>query len=187
LATTADIRNGIILNLDGELLKIIEFQHIKLGRGGARVRTRFKNIRTGQVIENTFRSGERIDIVRLDAVEMQYLYHDGNHYIFMNTENYEQVPLDEELFKDASRFVKENEIVRVLFNGSKAVDIEIPPHVNLEIVKTDPGMRGDTVTGATKPAVLETGFTVMVPLFVNAGDKVRIDTRTGEYVERVKS
>jgi elongation factor P len=187
LATTADIRNGLIINLNGELLKIIEFQHIKLGRGGARVRTRFKNIRTGQVIDNTFRSGERIDIVRLDAVEMQYLYHDGDHYIFMNNENFEQVPLSEELFRDASRFVKENEVVRVLFNGPEAVDIEIPPHVNLEIVETDPGMKGDTVTGATKPAVLETGFSIMVPLFLNVGDRVRIDTRTGGYVERVKS
>jgi elongation factor P len=105
----------------------------------------------------------------------------------MNNENFEQVPLSEELFRDASRFVKENEVVRVLFNGPEAVDIEIPPHVNLEIVETDPGMKGDTVTGATKPAVLETGFSIMVPLFLNVGDRVRIDTRTGGYVERVKS
>jgi len=186
LASTADIRNGLIINLNGELLKVIEFQHVKMARGGARIRTKFKNIRTGQVVDNTFRSGEKIDVVRLEAIEMQYLYHDGNNYIFMNTETYDQVPLSDDIFKEASRFIKENEIIKVLFHGKEAVDIEIPPHVNLVITDTEPGMKGDTVTGATKTAVLETGLSIQVPLFLNEGDKVRIDTRTGAYVERVK-
>jgi elongation factor P len=186
LASTADIRNGLIINLNGELLKVIEFQHVKMARGGARIRTKFKNIRTGQVVDNTFRSGEKIDVVRLEAIEMQYLYHDGNNYIFMNTETYDQVPLSDNIFKEASRFIKENEVIKVLFHGKDAVDIEIPPHVNLVITDTEPGMKGDTVTGATKTAVLETGLSIQVPLFLNEGDKVRIDTRTGAYVERVK-
>lgn len=186
MASTADIRNGLIINLNGELLKVIEFQHVKMARGGARIRTKFKNIRTGQVVDNTFRSGEKLDVVRLEAMEMQYLYHDGNNYIFMNTETYDQVPLSDDIFKEASKYIKENEVIKVLFHGKEAVDIEIPPHVNLVITDTEPGMKGDTVTGATKTAVLETGLSIQVPLFLNEGDKVRIDTRTGAYVERVK-
>lgn len=186
MASTADIRNGLIINLNGELLKVIEFQHVKMARGGARIRTKFKNIRTGQVVDNTFRSGEKLDVVRLEAMEMQYLYHDGNNYIFMNTETYDQVPLSNDIFKEASKYIKENEVIKVLFHGKEAVDIEIPPHVNLVITDTEPGMKGDTVTGATKTAVLETGLSIQVPLFLNEGDKVRIDTRTGAYVERVK-
>ena len=186
MASTADIRNGLIINLNGDLLRIIEFQHVKMARGGARIRTKFKNIRTGQVVDNTFRSGEKLDVVRLEAVEMQYLYHDGNHYIFMNTETYDQVPLDDEIFKEASQYVKENEVIKVLFFGSEAVDIDIPSHVNLVIADAEPGMKGDTVTGASKAAVMETGLTIQVPLFLNVGDKVRIDTRSGAYVERIK-
>jgi len=186
LASTADIRNGAIINLNGELLRVIEFQHVKMARGGARIRTKFKNIRTGQIIDNTFRSGEKIDVVRLEALEMQYLYHDGNNFIFMNTETYDQVPLNDDIFKEASQYVKENETIKVLFHGKVAVDIEIPSHVNLLINDTEPGMRGDTVTGAAKAAVLETGLTISVPLFLNIGDKVRVDTRTGAYVERIK-
>ncbi|HHI02053.1 MAG: elongation factor P [Candidatus Marinimicrobia bacterium] len=186
MATTADIKNGLIINLNNNLLRVIEFQHVKMARGGARIRTKLKNIQTGQIIDNTFRSGEKLDVVRLEANEMQYLYHDGNNYIFMNTETYEQVPLEEEIFKEASQYIKENEIVKILFHGNKAVDIEIPPHVNLQITETEPGMKGDTVTGATKNAVLETGLNVQVPLFLNVGDTVRIDTRTGAYVERIK-
>ena len=186
MATTADIKNGLIINLNNNLLRVIEFQHVKMARGGARIRTKLKNIQTGQIIDNTFRSGEKLDVVRLEANEMQYLYHDGNNYIFMNTETYEQVPLEEEIFKEASQYIKENEIVKILFHGNKAVDIEIPSHVNLQITETEPGMKGDTVTGATKNAVLETGLNVQVPLFLNVGDTVRIDTRTGAYVERIK-
>jgi len=186
LATTADIRNGLVINFNGELARVIEFQHIKLGRGGARVWTKFKKIRTGQVIENTYRSGEKIEIVRLEAREMQYLYHDGHNYVLMSLENYEQIAVPGEIFESASHFAKENEIVRVLFHDETPIDVELPPHVNLVVKSTEPGMRGDTVTGATKPAVLETGFTVQVPLFINEGDIVRVDTRSGTYCERVK-
>ncbi|RKY55191.1 MAG: elongation factor P [Candidatus Neomarinimicrobiota bacterium] len=186
MATTAEIRNGLIINYNGDLVKIIEFQHVKTARGGARVRTKFKNIRTGQVIDNTFRSGEKIEVVRLEAREMQYLYKDGPNYIFMNTETYEQIPLSEEIFKEVSQFVRENDVVKILFNDDTPIDIEIPIFVNLEVSNTEPGIKGDTVSGASKPAVLETGYTIQVPLFINEGDKIRIDTRTGSYCERVK-
>jgi elongation factor P len=186
LATTADIKNGLVINFNGDLVKVIEFQHIKLGRGGARVWTKFKKIRTGQVIENTFRSGEKIDIVRLEAVEMQFLYRDGSDYVLMNTETFEQITVPEEIFKDAAQFIKENELVKVTFFEGKPIDVEVPIFVNLKVVKTEPGMKGDTVTGASKPAVLETGYTVQVPLFISAGDIIRIDTRSGQYCERVK-
>ena len=186
MATTADIKNGLVINFNGDLVKVIEFQHIKLGRGGARVWTKFKKIRTGQVIENTFRSGEKIDIVRLEAVEMQFLYRDGSDYVLMNTETFEQITVPEEIFKDAAQFIKENELVKVTCFDGKPIDVEVPIFVNLKVVKTEPGMKGDTVTGASKPAVLETGYTVQVPLFINAGDIIRIDTRSGQYCERVK-
>jgi len=186
LATTADIKNGLVINFNGDLVKVIEFQHIKLGRGGARVWTKFKKIRTGQVIENTFRSGEKIDIVRLEAVEMQFLYRDGSDYVLMNTETFEQITMPEEIFKDAAQFIKENELVKVTFFEGKPIDVEVPIFVNLKVVKTEPGIKGDTVTGASKPAILETGYTVQVPLFINAGDIIRIDTRSGQYCERVK-
>ncbi|HPD26351.1 MAG TPA: elongation factor P [Candidatus Marinimicrobia bacterium] len=186
MATTADIKNGLVINFNGDLVKVIEFQHIKLGRGGARVWTKFKKIRTGQVIENTFRSGEKIDIVRLEAVEMQFLYRDGSDYVLMNTETFEQITVPEEIFKDAAQFIKENELVKVTFFEGKPIDVEVPIFVNLKVVKTEPGIKGDTVTGASKPAILETGYTVQVPLFINAGDIIRIDTRSGQYCERVK-
>lgn len=186
MATTADIRNGLVLNFNGELVRIIEFQHLKYGRGGARVWTKFKKIKTGQVIENTFRSGERIDIVRLEAREMQYLYRDGDHLIFMNMENYDQIAIPVEALGENVHFMKENEIVKVQFQEETPVDVEIPVFVNLRIVETEPGIKGDTVTGATKPAVLETGYTLQVPLFLNVGDVIRVDTRTGEYCERIK-
>ena len=186
MATTADIKNGLVINFNGDLVKVIEFQHIKLGRGGARVWTKFKKIRTGQVIENTFRSGEKIDIVRLEAVEMQFLYRDGSDYVLMNTETFEQITVPEEIFKDAAQFIKENELVKVTFFDGKPIDVEVPIFVNLKVVKTELGKKGDTVTGASKPAVLETGYTVQVPLFINAGDIIRIDTRSGQYCERVK-
>jgi elongation factor P len=186
LATTSDIRNGLVIQYNGELWKIIEFQHIKTARGGAKIRTKLKNVRTAQVLENTFRSGEKIDTVRLEAQEMQYLYQDGTNYVLMNTETFEQILLQADIFTSAAQFVKENEIVKVLFDGQTPVDIEIPTHVELEVLKTEPGLKGDTVSGSNKPAVLETGYTVQVPLFINIGDKIKVDTRSGEYCERVK-
>ncbi|MFH1213957.1 MAG: elongation factor P [Candidatus Neomarinimicrobiota bacterium] len=186
MATTADIKNGLVINFNGDLVKIVEFQHIKIGRGGARVWTKFKKIRTGQVIENTFRSGEKIDIVRLEAVEMQFLYRDGEHYVLMNNDTFEQITIPGEIFKDAARFIKENEMIKVTFQEETPIDVEVPIFINLEVRETEPGMKGDTVTGATKLAVLETGSSVQVPLFINAGDMIRIDTRNGQYCERVK-
>lgn len=186
MATTADIRNGLTILYNGDIYKIIEFQHIKIARGGARVRTKLKNLRTGQVIDNTFRSGEKIEPVRLDAIEMQYLYRDNDNHIFMNMETYEQIPLPSELFKEYFQYIKVNEIVKVLFHDRNPIDIDLPTHVILEVVETEPGIKGDTATSVTKPAKLETGFVTQVPLFINAGDKVKIDTRTGEYCERVK-
>lgn len=186
MATTADIRNGLVIKQDGELFKIVEFQHIKTARGGAKIRTKLKNVRTGQVLDNTFRSGEKLDVVRLEAQEMQYLYHDGQHYIFMNTENYEQVRIGDGVFGEAAQYVKENEIVKILFDDTTPVDIEIPVFVTLEVTDTEPGMRGDTVTGGNKPAEMQTGLTVQVPLFIDVGDKIRVDTRSGKYCERIK-
>jgi elongation factor P len=186
VTTTADIRNGLTILYNGDIYKITEFQHIKIARGGAKVRTKLKNLRTGQVIENTFRSGERIEPVRLDAIEMQYLYRDGDNQIFMNMETYEQIPLPSELFKEYFQYIKENEIVKVLFYDKSPIDIDLPTHVILEVVEAEPGVRGDTATGGTKIAKFETGFIAQVPLFVNVGDKVKIDTRTGVYCERVK-
>ncbi|PIS27660.1 MAG: elongation factor P [Candidatus Marinimicrobia bacterium CG08_land_8_20_14_0_20_45_22] len=186
MATTADIKNGIVINSEGNLLKVVEFQHIKLGRGGARVWTKFKNVKTGLVVENTYRSGEKIDIVRLESRDMQYLYRDGSNYILMDVETFEQYPFHEDLFEKAAKFIKENEIIHVLYHDETPVDVEIPLFVNLKVIGTEPGLKGDTVTGATKVATLETGAKVAVPLFLNEGDTIRIDTRTGGYVERVK-
>ena len=186
MASTTDIRNGLVINLNGELVTIIEFQHIKTARGGAKIRTKLRNVRTGQVLDNTFRSGEKLDVVRLEAQEMQYLYKEGDHFIFMNSETYEQIPLGIEIFREASKFIKENAIVKILFDGSTPVDIDIPVFVTLEVTETEPGMKGDTVTGGSKQAIVETGSSVPVPLFIEVGDKIRVDTRSGKYCERVK-
>lgn len=164
----------------------MEFQHVKMGRGGAFVRTKLKNLRTGQVVENTFRSGEKLDEVRLESRQMQYLYFDGSSYIFMDTETYEQIPISSELIEGVKVFIKENDEVNVLFHDAEPLDINLPTYVILQVVETEPGIKGDTVSGATKPAKLETGLVVQVPLFINEGDMVKIDTRAGEYIERVK-
>ena len=159
---------------------------MKPGKGGAFVRTKLKNIRTGQVIDNTFRASEKIDIARLDSREMQYLYHDGVSHIFMDNETFEQIPIPDDIFKDKAQFVKENTLVKILFHSEMPIDIEIPIFVELEIINTEPGLKGDTASGGSKPATVETGYNLQVPLFVNSGEMIRIDTRTGEYCERVK-
>ncbi|MBO8131475.1 MAG: elongation factor P [Candidatus Marinimicrobia bacterium] len=186
MATTADIRNGMVIFWNNGYWKILEFQHVKMGRGGAFVRTKLKNLRTGQVVENTFRSGEKLDEVRLESRQMQYLYFDGSSYIFMDTETYEQIPISSELIEGVKVFIKENDEVNVLFHDAEPLDINLPTYVILQVVETEPGIKGDTVSGATKPAKLETGLVVQVPLFINEGDMVKIDTRAGEYIERVK-
>lgn len=183
--STADFRKGLKLELEGKPFIIVDFLHVKPGKGGAFVRTRLKNMETGQVLEKTFRSGEKVDRPDLIEREMQYLYQDAESYCFMDNNNYEQIFIDEEHLGDAKNFLKENIDVKMLFFNNNPIGIELPIFVNLEITQTDPGVRGDTATGATKPATVETGVVIQVPLFINEGDVVKIDTRTGGYVERV--
>lgn len=185
MATASDIRNGLIIEHKGDIFSVIEFLHVKPGKGGAFVRTKLKSVTDGHVIEETFRGNARIKIVRLDECEMQYLYKDGELHFFMDTETYEQQPFDEQQLGDVLQFLKENETVTVQFYENTPVTVELPTFVNLKITKSDPGVRGDTATGGTKPATLETGVVIQVPLFVEEGTVVKVDTRTGEYVERV--
>jgi len=186
MGSTADIRNNVVLELNGGLWKVVEFLHVKPGKGNAFVRTRLKNIPGGQVIDRTFRSGEKINDVQLDAREMQYLYREGQHYHIMDTTSYEQIVMEETLMVDVKSYIKENDTIKVLFKEDTPVEVEIPAHVTLTITETDPGLKGDTATGGTKPATLETGLVVNVPLFLNVGDKVKVDTRSGDYLERVR-
>ena len=183
--SAGDFRNGVTLEIEGNVYQIMEFQHVKPGKGAAFVRTKLKNIINGGVVEKTFRPTEKFPAARIDRVEMQYLYNDGDLYNFMNTENYDQIALNKDDIGDSLKFVKENEMVKVCSYNGNVFAVEPPLFVELEITDTEPGFKGDTATGATKPAVVETGATVYVPLFVNQGDKIKIDTRTGEYLSRV--
>lgn len=185
MISAGDFRNGMTVEMDNGIFQIIEFQHVKPGKGAAFVRTKLKNIISGGVVETTFRPTEKFPQARIDRAEMQYLYSDGDLYNFMNTENYEQIALGEDKIGDALKFVKENEMVKVLSHNGNVFAIEPPLFVELEITETEPGFKGDTATGATKPAIVETGAQVLVPLFVEIGDKIKIDTRTGEYLSRV--
>jgi elongation factor P len=182
--STSDFRKGLKIELEGKPLIIVDFLHVKPGKGGAFIRTRLKNMESGQVLEKTFRSGEKVDRPDLLEREMQYLYQDAEGYCFMDNDNYEQIFIDEDHLGDSKSFLKENIDVKVLMFNNKPIGIELPIFVQLQITQTDPGVRGDTATGATKPATLETGVVIQVPLFINQGDSVKIDTRTGEYVER---
>jgi elongation factor P len=186
MASTADFRNGLIIRMNNTLFSIVEFLHVKPGKGGAFVRTKLKNVVTGKVIDNTFRAGEKVETVRLESKKMQYLYHDGTGYNFMDMENYNQVTLPETLLEDKIKFLKESEICDVLYDGETPLGVEVPMFVELEVVKTEPGVRGDTAQGGSKPAEMETGLVIQVPFFINEGEVLRIDTRTGEYMERVK-
>ena len=185
MISAGDFRNGITLEIEGNVVQIIDFQHVKPGKGAAFVRTKLKNIINGGVVEKTFRPTEKFPQARIDRVDMQYLYSDGDLYHFMNVETYDQIALNEEAIGDALKFVKENEMVKVCSYNGNVFAIEPPLFVELEITDTEPGFKGDTAQGATKPAVVETGATVYVPLFVNQGDKIKIDTRSGEYLSRV--
>ncbi len=184
MISAGDFRNGITIELDGNIFQIIEFQHVKPGKGAAFVRTKLKNIVNGGVIEKTFRPTEKCPQAHIDRKEMQYLYEDGGLYNFMDTENYDQIALNADTVGDTLKFVKENEMVKVCSYNGNVFAIEPPLFVELEITDTEPGFKGDTATGATKPATVETGAQVSVPLFVNQGDKIKIDTRTGEYLSR---
>ena len=185
MISAGDFRNGITIELDNNIYQIIEFQHVKPGKGAAFVRTKLKNVKNGGVIEKTFRPTEKCPQARIDRKDMQYLYSDGDLFNFMDMENYEQIALNADAIGDTLKFVKENEMVKVCSHNGSVFAIEPPLFVELEITETEPGFKGDTATGASKPAVVETGATVYVPLFVNQGDVIKIDTRTGEYLSRV--
>jgi elongation factor P len=184
LVSTAEFKKGLRIVFDGEPYTIVDFQHVKPGKGGAFIRTKLKHMRSGKVIDNTFRSGEKVELVDFEEKHMQFLYRD-DRYHFMDTESYEQVSLSPDEVGDARDYLKENIEVDVLYIGGRPVTVELPNFVELSIAKTDPGVRGDTAQGGTKPARLETGASVQVPLFLNEGDVVKIDTRTGEYLGRV--
>ena len=185
MVSAGDFKNGITLEMDNGIFQIVEFQHVKPGKGAAFVRTKLRNIVSGGVVEKTFRPTEKFPQARIDRNEMQYLYSDGDLFHFMNTKNYEQIALNSEQIGDALKFVKENEMVKICSHNGNVFAVEPPLFVELEITDTEPGFKGDTATGATKPAVVETGATVYVPLFVEMNDKIKIDTRTGEYLSRV--
>lgn len=185
MISAGDFKNGLTIEIDGTVFQIIEFQHVKPGKGAAFVRTKLKNIKNGGVVEKTFRPTEKCPQARIDRADMQYLYSDGDLYHFMNVETYDQISLDKEAIGDALKFVKENEMVKMCSHNGSVFAVEPPLFVELKITETEPGFKGDTATGATKPAVVETGATVYVPLFVDQEDVIKIDTRTGEYLSRV--
>ena len=185
MISAGDFRNGVTIELEGNIYQIIEFQHVKPGKGAAFVRTKLKNIVSGGVVEKTFRPTEKFPKAHIDRKDMQYLYQDGDLYNFMDVETYDQIALNADVVGDALKFVKENETVKICSHNGNVFSVEPPLFVELEITETEPGFKGDTAQGATKPAVVETGATVMVPLFVEQGDVLKIDTRTGEYLSRV--
>ncbi|MBO5159473.1 MAG: elongation factor P [Lachnospiraceae bacterium] len=184
MISAGDFRNGITLEIEGNVVQILEFQHVKPGKGAAFVRTKLKNIISGGVIEKTFRPTEKFPAARIDRQEMQYLYSDGDLWHFMNTETYDQIALNSDDIGDSLKFVKENEMVKVCSHNGKVFAVEPPLFVELEITDTEPGFKGDTATGATKPATVETGAVVYVPLFIEQGERIKIDTRSGEYLSR---
>jgi len=185
MITTADFRNGMTIEIDGTLFNIVYFQHVKPGKGGAFVRTKLKNLKTGAVMDKTFRAGEKVELAILDKRNMQYLYKEGGNLIFMDMESYEQMPIPGEVVGEAADFLKEGVVVDVPLYEGKPVGVEPPVFVELEVTETAPGVKGDTASGGSKPATLETGLVVNVPLFVETGDIVKVDSRSGEYVERV--
>ena len=184
MISAGDFRNGLTVLIEGNIYQILEFQHVKPGKGAAFVRTKLKNIISGGVVEKTFRPIEKFDTAHIDRKDMQYLYSDGELYHFMDVETFDQIAVDGDTVGDSLKFVKENEMVKVCSHEGNVFSVEPPISVELEVTETEPGVKGDTATGATKPAIVETGASVLVPLFVNQGDKIKIDTRTGEYSSR---
>jgi len=184
MISAGDFRNGITFDMDGNVYQIIEFQHVKPGKGAAFVRTKIRNVISGAVTERTFNPNDKFPSAFVERKEMQYLYSDGGLYYFMDNETYENVPIGADVLGDALKFVKENMDVKVLSYKGSIFGVEPPTFVELQITQTDPGFKGDTATNVTKPAILETGAEIRVPLFVNEGDRIRVDTRTGEYMER---
>lgn len=182
---TGELRKGIIIEHDGTLQRIIDYQHVKQGRGSAFVRLTMRNLRTGSTTQQTFQAGSKFPLVRLERQRAQYLYPEDERYNFMDIDSFEQFSLDKETLGDALNYIKEQDTIDLLTYQGEPIDIELPITVNLQVARTDPGLRGDTATGGTKPATLETGVTVNVPLFINEGDTLKVDTRTGQYLERV--
>lgn len=183
---TADFKNGLRFLLENEPVQITYFQHVKPGKGGAFVRTKVRSLISGRTLEKTFRAGEKFADANIEMRTVQYLYNDGTDYNFMDTQSYDQIQFSPEIVGDASKFLMENMEVRVMYFEGKPINIELPAHVVMTVTQTDPGLRGDTSTNVLKPATVETGATFMVQLFINEGDRIKIDTRTGDYVERVK-
>ena len=184
--STAEFRNGLKIEIDGEPYVIVEFQHVKPGKGGAFVRTKIKSLRTGNVIDRTYRSGEKVDLPELEEKTMQYLYAADKDRVFMDTTSYEQISMNEQQLGNSISYLKENMEIKVLYYKGKPINIDVPMFVELAITKTDPGVRGDTASGGSKPATLETGAVVKVPFYLNEGDVIKIDTRTDTFIERVK-
>ena len=184
MVSAGDFRNGVTIEMDGQVVQIVEFQHVKPGKGAAFVRTKLRNVINGGVTDKTFRPTEKFPAARIDRVDMQYLYDDGEMYNFMNNETFEQIALSHEQIADSMKFVKENETVKVVSYQGNVFSVEPPFKVTLEVTHTEPGIKGNTTTGATKPATVETGVEVQVPLFVNIGDKIIISTQTGDYESR---
>ncbi len=185
MASTADIRNGVVLKIDGQLWAVIEFQHVKPGKGGAFVRTKLKNVVTGKTVDRTFNAGAKIETENVDRRDFQYLYSDGDSYVFMDVADYDQLHVPATVVGDASNFMLENQAVTVALHDGNPLYVELPASVTLEITYTEPGLQGDRSTGGTKPATVETGFQIQVPLFLETGTRVKVDTRTGDYLGRV--
>ena len=186
MATTNDLKNGMVLNIDGQLWSVVEFQHVKPGKGPAFVRTKLRNVESGKNVDKTFNAGTKVETATVDRRTMQYLYNDGTSYVFMDTGTYDQLEIAPEIVGDAKNFLLENQEAIVATNEGRVLFIELPASVELEITFTEPGLAGDSATGRTKPATLETGHEIQVPLFVNQGEKVKVDTRDSSYLGRVK-
>ena len=185
MATTNDLKNGLVLRIDGNLWTVTEFQHVKPGKGGAFVRTKLRNVNSGKVVDKTFNAGSKVDVTTVDRSEYQYLYQDGADYVFMDNKTYDQITVPGSVVGDSANFMLENQTVTVALHEGEPLYIELPPSVVLEITYTEPGLQGDRSTGGSKPATLETGATIQVPLFVDQGTKVKVDTRSGDYLGRV--
>ncbi len=184
MITAGDFRNGVTFEMDGQVVTILEFQHVKPGKGAAFVRTKIKNVITGAVVEKTFNPNDKYPTAFIERKDMEYLYNDGDLYYFMDNETYEQLPINADVLGDNFKFVKENMVCRIMSYKGSVFGVEPPTFVELEITQTEPGVKGDTATNVTKPATLETGAEIKVPIFINEGDKIQIDTRTGEYMSR---
>ena len=184
MVSTNNLKNGMTLRIDGELWRVDYFQHVKPGKGGAFVRTTLKGVQNGKTIDRTYRAGEDLEQAILEKRSLQYLYRDGEDFVFMDTEHFEQTHVSEAALRDGSKWIKEGDTIELVFHGDQVVDVNLPASVELVITETEPGVQGDRVSGATKPATLETGATVSVPLFINSGERIKVDTRSGDYISR---